>query len=728
MSKLLIVSNRLPFTTKEKKGHFQFETSIGGLASGLGSLYKSYNTIWVGWPGISHERIKGREKDIETKLLSENCRPVFISEHDVRHFYYGFCNSTIWPIFHYFPQYAAYDRDQWRSYQKVNNNFADVVAQTAEYDDIIWVHDYQLMLLPKLLRERLPKAIIGFFLHVPFPSYEIFRLLPWRWEILDGLLGADLVGFHTYDYVVHFLESIHHVLGYDSAMGQIVISRGMTKADAFPMGIDCEKYSAAVQSQKVLTQVGKLRQRFGGQKVILSVDRLDYTKGIAQRLEAIQLFWEKNPQYLEKVTFIMLVAPSRLRAGPYKLLKDEVDKLVGAINGRYGTVGWTPIWYLYRSLPFQSLIPLYQMADIALVTPQRDGMNLVAKEYISTKTDGKGVLILSETAGAAQELGEAIIINPNNWEEVARALEEALTMTDEEQIERNRVMQRRLRRYNIVRWAKEFIERLLETKRLQADMEVRIMNDGAKRDLARDFHQSKRRLIFLDYDGTLVPFQGVPDKAEPGNELLVLLEKLAADHRNEVVLLSGRNRLSLEKWFGQLGINLVAEHGAWVKERDREWRSPEWLTSDWKKELYPILELWVDRTPGSFVEEKDFSLVWHYRAVDPKLSNVRAREVGNELSRLTANFNLQVLEGSKVIEIKNAGINKGTVALGWISKGKWDFILAVGDDVTDEDMFRILPDTACSIKVGPGASMAKYNLSRSADVRDLLERLIAGTK
>ena len=722
MQRLLIVSNRLPFTIQEKKGDLHLEPSVGGLATGLRSWYKSSPSIWIGWAGIGRKKIKG-ETDIMARLLAENCHPVPLSQPDVEAYYQGICNRTIWPLFHYFPLYAEYSEGFWQAYERVNTTFANVVSGIAKPNDIIWVHDYHLMLLPKLLRERLPKATVGFFLHIPFPSFEIFRLLPWRQQILEGLLGADLVGFHTYDYAGDFLDSVHRLLGYEVSMGQVTAADRLVKADAFPMGINYDQFSNVDQDPQVQAERKRFRRKLGDCRVILSVDRLDYTKGITQRLEAFSLFLDRNPKFKRKVILVLLVVPSRIRVEHYIQLKKQVDGLVGEINGKHGTIGWMPVWYLYRSLPFHPLAALYSLADVALVTPLRDGMNLVAKEYTATKVDGKGVLILSETAGAAQELGEAIIINPNNQEEIVQALAKALEMPEQEQIERNRIMQKRLHRYNVEQWANEFMDKLLSTKKLQREMEEKGLTYEMQRKLTSAFQHSDKALFLLDYDGTLVPFSPKPMEAMPGANLLRLLEELARNPRNEVVLISGRDKDTLESWFGGLDVGLVAEHGMWIKEKGGGWETIETLTSDWKEEVYPILESWVDRTPGSFIEEKGFSLVWHYRKANPRLGQLRARELMNNLSNTIATLNLQVLEGSKVVEVKNTDINKGRTASRWISRKKWDFILALGDDWTDEDTFRVLPSTAWSIKVGFGASAARFSLSSPSKATSLLRKL-----
>ena len=724
MQRLLIVSNRLPITVEKKKNALHFPQSTGGLATGLGSFYKSYESIWVGWPGITSDKTNKEEReDIEAKLMSNfNCYPIFLSQNDIEKYYHGFSNKTLWPLCHYFTQFALYDKNFWESYRRVNELFSEVIFKIYKKDDFIWIHDYHLMLLPNLIRERLPDAMIGFFHHIPFPSFEIFRLLPWRKEILEGLLGADLIGFHIDDYTRHFLISVHRLLGYEYTLGQIQADDRIIRVDTFPMGIAFERFSKAIQDPKVKKEVTRFRKKLSEHKVILSVDRLDYTKGIPERLKVFNTFLERNPAYREKVIFILVAVPSRTQIEHYKWLKKQIDELVGQINGKFGTIGWTPIWYLYRSLPFHSLTALYSIADICLVTPLRDGMNLIAKEYIATKTDGKGVLILSEMAGAAKELGETIIVNPNNREEMVEALAKGLTMPEEEQIERNRVMQKRIQRYNVVRWKEEFIDRLVYAKKLQKELHARILSPDMKMKLLSDYRTAQRRLLLLDYDGTLIPFFGKPEEARPGDHLLQLLEKLAENPKNEVVLLSGRDKVTLERWFGTLSLGLVAEHGIWIKEK--EWKMIEPLTNDWKEEIRPILEIYMDRTPGASIEEKEFSLVWHYRKASSELSNTRIRELTDELINLTANLNLQILEGNKVVEVKNSGINKGRAALPWVTKEKWGFIMAIGDDRTDEDMFEVLPERAYSLKVGLSFSLAKFNLKSQGDVVLLLEELI----
>ena len=391
MSRLLIVSNRLPVNVKRDGNGYKVTPSVGGLATGLGAFHASYQSLWIGWPGITLET-KEKPEAAEAACRREGCIPVFLTRHEEDQYYNGFCNKTIWPLFHYFNQYTQYKSGMWEMYKRVNRAFCDTVCRVAEPDDIIWIHDYHLMLLPRMIRERMPYVAMGFFLHIPFPSFEVFRQLPWREEIIEGLLGCDLIGFHTYDYVRHFHNCVRGHFGYEYVLGQIPVGNRIVKVDAFPMGIDYKRYVEAVDDAKVKQEARKIREKVGDRKILLSIDRLDYSKGIPQRLEAYTLFLERYPEYRGKVTYILVAVPSRTRVGQYALLKRQVDELVGRVNGRFGTFGWIPVWYLYRSFPFKQLMGLYAAADIALVTPLRDGMNLVAKEFIAAKRDGRAII------------------------------------------------------------------------------------------------------------------------------------------------------------------------------------------------------------------------------------------------------------------------------------------------------------------------------------------------
>lgn len=724
MGKLIVAANRLPISVSKREGQFHFRQSPGGLAVGLASLPESLERLWLGWPGISSERLKPDEKEhLRAKLKEQNSAPVFLSQRQIDQYYLGFCNKTIWPLFHYFPVRTVFEQRFWKAYQQVNHLFCDELLKVAEPGDSVWIHDFQLMLLPGLLREKIPELNIGYFHHIPWPSFELFRLLPWREEILEGLLGADLVGFHSYDYVRHFLSSVSRIAGLEHMLGQVNVHNRIAKVDAFPMGIDYNRYAGAIDDVEVKKEVERIYRIVGKRQIIVSVDRLDYTKGIVERLEAFDWFLSTYPEYKEKVTLIIVAVPSRSGIEDYKQLRGHLEQLVGRVNGEHSTIGYMPVWYLYRFLPFKKLTALYNAADVALITPLRDGMNLIAKEFVATKTDGRGVLILSEMTGAASELGEALIVNANDKLAIVRAIKEALEMSVDEQREHNRPMQQRLQRYGIERWSTDFLHTLDEVKARQQAVSVRKLSPAGQETLKQEYDAGNKRLFLLDYDGTLVGFKGRPAQAGPDREILEILETLAGDSRNALTVISGRDRNTLDNWLGALDIQIIAEHGGWIRERGCDWRSFQPISEDWKHTIRPILELYSDRTPGSLVEEKDFSLVWHYRRAEPALADVRTHELRDALVNMTENMDVGVFEGSKILEVRKQGINKGRAAEYLMEQADWDFLLAVGDDYTDEEMFAVMPEKAYSIKVGSSISKARFNVDTVQNVRNLLRKL-----
>ncbi|WP_162427090.1 bifunctional alpha,alpha-trehalose-phosphate synthase (UDP-forming)/trehalose-phosphatase [Pontibacter pudoricolor] len=723
MAKLIIVSNRLPVKLQEKDGKLTYSPSEGGLATGLGSIYKKKDNLWIGWPGMVIEETDKQERIIED-IRKDNMYPVFLTEQEVKEFYEGFSNETLWPTFHYFSQYAIYEQNLWETYVEVNQKYCDEILKLASPNDTIWVHDYQLLLLPSMLREKLPDATIGFFQHIPFPSYEVFRLLPWRKELLEGMLGADLVGFHTYDDMRHFLSSVNRLIGYGGMHGWINTGSRSLLVDSFPMGIDYEKYSEVAASPEVLKLEEQYRKNVGTENIIISIDRLDYSKGIPQRLQAFELFLERYPEFHGKVTLVMLVVPSRDAVEKYKELKEEVDELVGRINGKYSDINWNPIQYFYRSLPLEVLSAFYRMANVALVTPMRDGMNLVCKEYVASKLDQKGVLILSEMAGASKELSDALLINPNDINKIVEAMYEALTMPEEEQKVHMANMQDTLKRYNIHHWVSLFMDRLSYVKIKQMSLETSYLDDATFQEMSDSYELASSRLIFLEYDGALTNYKAKPLMARPDEDLLELLESLSANPKNRVVVISSREKANMEDWLGHLNLDIVAEHGVWLKQRGSGWKTMMSLMDDWKSDIRLILELYVDRTPGSFIEEKEYSLVWHYRRVETGLGELRARELVNHLNFLATNSNLQVLDGQMAVEIKAQEVNKGKATSHWLNMYPHEFVLAIGDDWGDEEIFKAMPRNAYTIKTGNSYSIAKYHLDGPGEVRDMLTRLV----
>ncbi len=715
MSKTIFVSNRLPVTVSVKRHKINYHESIGGLATGLKSFHQSSDSLWVGWPGVASDRLRSDEqKKIERQLnQTYKCHPVYLTDKDIDLYYEGFSNKTIWPLFHYFADKAEYDEKTWESYKKVNRKFYKSIKPHIEADSLIWVHDYQLMLLPEMIKEEFPTAKIGFFLHIPFPSSEIFRLLVWKKEILTGLLGADLIGFHTYDYVRHFLSSVRRILNINQSFYKIQFNDRVIDVDAFPMGIDYEYFS-----KKHDIQIDHPKNY----KIILSVDRLDYTKGILERIKAYRAFLRKYAKYRGKVKLHLIVAPSRQSLPTYDALRRDIEILVSETNGEFGDFNWMPIWYLYQSFNQNDLIKYYKEASILLVTPLRDGMNLIAKEYIASRTDHQGMLIISETAGAASELSEAILINPNDESQIAEGIKNALEMSKSEKISRNKIMHERIKRYHVKFWASEFMNRLSEVKILdQVTLKKEEIID--KKSILNQYKNAESSIFFLDYDGTLVDFQSTPMQAYPTRKLKSILQKLSQLPNTDVVVISGRDHQTLERWLGKLNIGLVGDHGLWYKNKDSQWKKTISIDSQWKDRIRHVLEIYVDRMPGSFIEEKTHSIALHYRKCEPEMVAVKMSEIKDALFSIKGTHPIEVQQGHMVLEVKDQRVNKGNATFLFTNQKTYDFVLSAGDDVTDEDMFKVLKN-ANTIKIGYGSTIANHRMLSVKDFRGLLEEFI----
>ena len=724
--KLIIASNRLPISVSKQNGKLHFSESTGGLATAMRSLSSDTPQLWIGWPGIASDELTPAEKrQVNTYLEKRGYVAVHLTSEQIDLFYSGYSNDTLWPLFHYFGEFTHYRDEYWQSYKQVNQLFANVIKKHTRASDMVWVQDYHLMLLPSLIRAEAPSARIGFFLHIPFPSYEIFRLLPERDEILKGLLGADLIGFHIYDYARHFLSSCTRLLDMPNTNGVIHYGDRCVTVDSFPIGVDYDKFHSASMSDSVKTEIDRLKEHYPDKKLILSVDRLDYTKGIVHRLEAFEQFLSENPSFHKKVCMVMVAVPSRIDVETYQNLRDTVEKTVSRINGEYGSIDWTPISYQFQGLPFDELVALYATADVALVTPLRDGMNLVAKEYIASRPKPNGVLILSEMTGAIDEMPESIKVNPSDRQEVSAAIKTALKMSKKDQAIRLASMQKRIARYNVQRWGSDFISQLETITAKRPQKTTKHVSTDVITDIKKSFTTSKKKLILLDYDGTLKSFTSslTPELSRPSRPLLALIEKLATQPNTTLCIVSGRDKNTLQKWFSKLPVTLVAEHGAWVKTNG-SWQKTATSFDKTKQLLRPILDQFVDRTPGSLVEEKDFSLVWHYRDVPTELAYIRTLNLKHELRSHIKNTT-GMFDGNKIVEIKPRNITKSHAAATLTKDHKPDFILCIGDDFTDEDMFQGLPKSAYTIHVGlSDETAARYTISDVPAVHDLLRKLV----
>jgi trehalose 6-phosphate synthase/phosphatase len=728
-SRLVIVSNRLPLTLRRVADGWRAEHSAGGLATALGPVLNRVGGVWIGWPGEAPE---GTDENRERVLAGWEDHHHYVTV-DLplalsRQFYQGYSNQTLWPLFHHFPSGLVYDPRGWEAYVEANKRFRDVVLEKYRPGDLVWVHDYHLMLLPQLLREAVPDAAIGFFLHIPFPPSDVFRVLPRREDLLRGLLGADCIAFQTHAHQQHFRSSLLRVLGVSSRMDRVEADGRFVRLEALPIGIVPEDFTGPLQKDRAVRRsLEGLRRRFAARRILLAVDRLDYTKGIPERLRAFRRLLERAPDLRGRVVLVQVAVPTRERLPLYNELRHEVNELVGEINGGLGTPDWTPVVYIRRAIPRAELLALYAASDVGWVAPLLDGMNLVAKEYVACQQGGEGVLLLSEFAGAAAEMGEALLVNPYDEERTALALERALALSAEERRERMVALHKRVLRNNAIAWSHRFLAALRQAATSRSQWGGELPQPLPVADALAAHRTAGHRLLMLDYDGTLMPFAGRPPDAVAPPDLRDLIGRLASQANQQLALVSGRPRATLEAWFGGIGrLWLAAEHGALLRSpasRDWEPLRPH-MPVDWKPRVLPVLEHFVDRTPGSFVEEKEYSLVWHHRMADPEFGEWLANELVAVLEELLAGTDLLAVRGRKCVEVRLVWANKGEAWTHIEATGPDpSFRLAVGDDRTDEDLFERLPPDSWTVHVGEGPSMARFRLPHPRDVRRFLEEL-----
>lgn len=724
MNRLILVANRLPVSVELSHGQVNIQPSSGGLATGMRGLANAEQTSWVGWPGAMPS--DEQREALNEELARHGAAPVYLSTEEAARFYDGMSNSVIWPLFHYLIDRIPLVVEDFPEYAAVNERFADAVCARADEDDLIWIHDYHLLLLPQILRRRLPRARIGFFLHIPFPSSEIFRLLPHREELMRGMLGASVLGFHTFGYARHFADALLGTLGIEAELDRVDVDGRNVSLGVFPMGVDVASFERLAEAEATILKAAELRQAQGVPHLLLGVDRLDYTKGIPRKLLAMERLLERSPEYRGKVRLLQIAVPSRENVEQYKSLRAEVEQLVGRINGAQASLHASPIHYLYQTVSPEELVASYRAADIMVVTPLRDGMNLVAKEYVASRSDGDGVLVLSELAGAASELGEALTVNPYDVAALAETLGRALSMPESERRERMAALREKVRARPVEVWAKSFVETLEAHERHPEPRDLRHDKTGLDA-LASELAARPEVVFALDYDGTLVPIARNPELASPDPALLELLATLAALPQVRVCVVSGRSQPSLSAWLANLAVDLVAEHGVWTKRAaDTSWACHiDTRTLGWMNEARLILQTYVARAPGARLEEKTAGLAWHYRNADPYLGVQLARELRVHLIRYLAQLPVSILGGKKVIELRPQGIDKGVATRDFLAAlTPSSAVCAMGDDRTDEDLFAVLPPGALSLCASSVVTRASHRVSGPDQVQRFLRRFV----
>ncbi|KAI9204829.1 glycosyltransferase family 20-domain-containing protein [Polychytrium aggregatum] len=747
-SRLIVVSNRLPVTITKNENGWKFVMSSGGLVSGLSGLKSEQDFTWIGWPGLE---IPEDERETVTSQLAEqyHCVPVFISDDIADKHYNGFSNSILWPLFHYHPGEITFNEEHWEAYQAANEAFAESISKIVQDGDLVWVQDYHLMLLPAMLRSRLSQSVnvkIGWFLHTPFPSSEIYRILPVRKQILLGVLQSDLLGFHTYDYARHFLSSCTRILGLPTMPNGVEFEGRPVHIGTFPIGIEPNKWLEGLKRPSVQERMQRLKEKFGNTKLLVGVDRLDYIKGVPQKLHALELFLAKHPEWQEKVVLIQVAVPSRQDVEEYQHLQTVVNELVGRINGRFGTVEFTPIHFIHKSVNFEELVALYAVADACIVSSTRDGMNLVSYEYAACQQEKHGVLILSEFAGAAQSLNGSIIVNPWNTEELAQAYFDAVTMPDDVREANHNKVFKYISKYTAGYWGLTFVNELTRIKQTQELK--KLIHLDVDDVVNRCASATKKRLVLFDYDGTLTPTHKLPEFARPSVATLENLQKLVANPNVYLYILSGRSRVHLDQWFGELPVGLSAEHGCFVKHpprvrseldeidssktiaavesllasganEDTRIQYPDgWIslvdqtfemTQTWRDTVRPLFQYFTERTPGSFIEEKELNLTWHYHGADLEFGNWQASELQANLEKVLTHNPVTIVKGNKTLEIRPSAVDKASACrlimrdLG-VAQGEVDYVLVVGDGKTDEVVFELINKTQATFDAQEPAS------------------------
>jgi trehalose 6-phosphate synthase/phosphatase len=704
-----VVSNRLPVVAGQDG---RLSRAPGGLVSSLDPALRARGGRWVGWAGGSSQHAAelaefGREAGYALV-------PVRLSAPEIRRFYLGFANGTLWPLLHSFPTRMELEREDWNTYENVNGRFAALVAEVADETDLIWIHDYQLMRVAQHLRRARPAARIAFFLHVPFPPFDLFRILPWDREILRGLLACDLVGFHCAGYANNFLDCAERLLGarVDRSAGKVEHGEHTVSVGVFPLGIDTERFA------RLAREAPERDEREA--RIVLGVDRLDYTKGLPEKIRAFERLLELYPDYRERVVLLQIAEPSRDELPEYQRLKRQVDELVGRVNGRFSTPRWTPIRYLRRSVPPEELAGLYRDADVALVTPLRDGMNLVAKEYVACQTREPGALILSRLAGAAESMQEATLVNPYNVDAVASALAEALSLDVAERTERMRALQKRERRRDVHDWLARFLDRAIAP--------VAGLRPFEPQDFAvwiGSAAEGQRIALFLDFDGTLAEIANHPSQVAMSETMGAALSACAARSDTDVAIVSGRSLADLAAFVSRPELILVGNHGL------------EIAGGPLASFLHPDLPHFADKLrelaktlaqacpPGCWVEDKTASLTVHFRNGSPAHQAeiaARAREAARAAS-------FQARDALCAVEIRPPiDWDKGDAVLhvlrslhgrAWAESVE---AVYVGDDETDEDAFRALQGLGVTFRVGRAErpTFATHRVPNVAAVQQLL--------
>ncbi|MFU8780140.1 MAG: bifunctional alpha,alpha-trehalose-phosphate synthase (UDP-forming)/trehalose-phosphatase [Kiritimatiellia bacterium] len=719
--RIVFCSAQLPFSVQKRRGRYALAEKVGGVASAVGSVYQAYDSAWFGSLDLPARTQARSITTIQKAAQTHNCQPLFLKNADLLRDAETFCEQTIWPLFHYRPESASFDEDSWKAYEAFNKAYFEAIRKKIKPNDIVWIHDYQLMLLPAMIRREFPDILIGFFLHTPFPSFEVFRLLPWRRQILSGILGADLIGFHIYEYTRHFQSCLFRILGLEAKLGSVIHGDRLVHTDAFSLGVDFNAFAQIRKTNAYDRALDRLQEINPGGQIVLSVDRLDPTRGILEKISTIEALLEQYKNLRVKTTFLLRTfgTPSTTILRNYA---KQVDTAVAACNKRFSQKNWTPILHQHADSSRAEMAALYNVADVLLVGSLRDGMNLIGKEYVAARQSDRGVIVLSEFAGGSRELSEAILINPHDRNGCIGALAAALTMPVRKQATTFARMKQRQQRNTALNWSVTFLESLRNVKLRQVAIRSHSFSARAANKVTSAYQASKQRLLLFDYNGTLVPVPKDGRSKPPAPALIELLMRLAGNRHNRIAIITDNSRPLVEHWFHKHPVDLIACSDASFRRNSKWTESPE-LATAWQNDARPILEKYVIRTPGSYIDEKRYALIWHFENAEKELGEVRARELMDDLRSFAGMENLQVNEVGRLIEIRNAETHKASMLRNYLDEHNYDFIFAAGDDQSNEAMFAILPNEAITVRIGSTLTSAQYNLPDHARLLAFLNTL-----
>ncbi|MFC5790414.1 bifunctional alpha,alpha-trehalose-phosphate synthase (UDP-forming)/trehalose-phosphatase [Agromyces tardus] len=719
---MVVVSNRLPVDyVAGPGGATRWKSSPGGLVTALEPVMRAADGAWIGWAGVADREFAPFEHDGISII------PVPLSEQELEEYYEGFSNDTLWPLYHDVIAPPSFHREWWESYVRVNRRFADAAADAASEGAVVWVQDYQLQLVPRMLREARPDLVIGFFNHIPFPAYGIYSQLPWRRQVIDGLLGADVIGFQRAADAGNFGRAVRRLFGYPTRGSVIDVPEadGETRhvvARHFPISIDAASFEELARRPDVQARAKEIRHSLGDPEIVmLGVDRLDYTKGIRHRLKAFGELLRDGRLGVEEVTLVQVASPSRERVETYRQLRDEIELMVGRLNGDYSTLGHQAIAYLHHGYPREEMVALYLAADVMLVTALRDGMNLVAKEYVACRFDNDGVLLLSEFTGASDELRQAVLVNPHDIEGLKDSMIEAVRMPQRERARRMRSLRKRVRDNDVANWSATFLETLTGVGKIDPGVP-----DGLRVALTQ-LAESERLLVALDFDGTLAPIVDRPEDARSTDRARSAIDRLLSADDTRVALVSGRALASLRHvasppvaalLSGSHGVELQLDgDGVTIDLRDAELTRLEQLTE--------VLEQAVSDTEGAWVERKPAGVALHTRKLGSVAGAALQRSARDRVESVVPGLSIRT--GKSVLEFSVRASDKGEAVTRLRQHVGASAVLYVGDDVTDEDAFAILETGDVGVKVGQGKSLAAHRVRSPEEVGELLE-ILAGAR